>query len=149
LEKQKIRKYVLDSSVVVKWFVDEQDSDKARLLKDGYVAGEVELSAPSLLKYEVINALRWHPTARPDERTLAVTLTALDDFQFLIDPPKEAWIRAIHMSYSFQISPYDGIYLGLARALRSHVVTADKQLIQEVPLSERRDILSLSTMEFD
>jgi predicted nucleic acid-binding protein len=149
LERQKIRKYVLDSSIVVKWFVDEQGSDKARLLKDKFVAGAVEVSAPSLLKYEVINALRWHPIAHPDENTLIAVLTALEDYQFLIDPPRGAWIRAIHLSYLSQISVYDGVYLGLAHALQSQVVTADEQLIQAVPSSEKNDIISLSTLALD
>jgi predicted nucleic acid-binding protein len=149
LERQKIRKYVLDSSIVVKWFVDEQGSEKARLLKDRFVAGAVDVVAPSLLKYEVINALRWHPIAHVDEHTLNAAMTALDDYQFLMDPPLEAWSRAIHLSYVSSISAYDGIYLGLAHTLQSQLVTADERLIEAVPSSEKPSIVSLSALAIE
>ena len=146
MENEKRRNYVLDSSIAVKWFVDEEDSNKARLLKDRFVAGELEIAAPNLLKYEVANALRWHPIAHIDGRSLARALITIDDYQFLVDPPEEAWNRAIELSYLSRISPYDGIYLGLAHTLSSRLLTADQNLIAAVPSSERAIIASLARL---
>jgi len=49
---------VLDASVVLKWFVNEEDSDKAVRLRKQYYLGEREIVVPDLLLFEVSNALR-------------------------------------------------------------------------------------------
>jgi predicted nucleic acid-binding protein len=149
LEREEIRKYVLDSSVAVKWFVDEKGSDKARALKDHFVNGSVELVAPDLLKYEVANALRWHPTVPMDQLRVSRAISAIAHYQFLIDPPKDAWIRAAELSYSSGVSLYDSIYLGLALALKSKLITADEKLIEAFPPPERENTLSLAKVALE
>ena len=42
------RQIVVDASVVVKWFVEEEYGREARLLRDAYVNGLIDLIAPSL-----------------------------------------------------------------------------------------------------
>ena len=56
-----MERIVVDASVVVKWFVPEKDTGKALKLRDLYIRGDVELLSPTLLYYEVSNALRHHP----------------------------------------------------------------------------------------
>jgi len=58
---------VLDASVVLKWFVDEYDSDKAAQLKEEYYSGEREIIVPDLLLFEVANALRYNPAFEIEE----------------------------------------------------------------------------------
>lgn len=53
--------YVLDASVVIKWFSEEEYTDKAVKLRDDFFKGENELVVPDLLLYEVSNALRYNP----------------------------------------------------------------------------------------
>jgi len=40
------REIVVDASVVVKWFVEEEGSEEALKLRDGYIDGEVEIAVP-------------------------------------------------------------------------------------------------------
>ncbi len=148
MERKKIRKYVLDSSVAVKWFVDEEDSDKARTLKDKFVEGTIDITAPHLLKYEVANALRWHAKAQVDRRTLRAALSAIDGYQFLIIPTTEAWAKAVDLSYTSEISPYDAIYLGVAHVLRCQLVSSDKRLMEALPSSESNTIMLLANLNF-
>ncbi len=54
-------KVVLDASVVVKWYNEEDYSEKALLIRDDYTSGKVDLVEPYLLIYEVGNALRYNP----------------------------------------------------------------------------------------
>jgi len=49
---------VADASVMVKWFVDEIYSENARKLRDEYINGTLEIIAPELMPYEVLNALK-------------------------------------------------------------------------------------------
>ncbi len=146
MERSPVRKYILDASVAVKWFVDEQHSDHARRLKDKFIHGDIEIVAPDLLKYEVASALRWHPIALVDRQSLTRALSDIEGCQFLVDPPRQAWSKAIELSYASHISPYDGIYMGLAHVLKSPLVTADERLIHALPKSEAIEIVSLAQL---
>jgi len=53
------RKIVVDASVVAKWFLEEEYSGKALQLRDDYARGLLTVAAPSLLEYEVLNALKY------------------------------------------------------------------------------------------
>jgi len=46
------RRFVVDTSVAIKWIVDEEDSDKAELFQ------AAEMVAPALIRIEVGNVLR-------------------------------------------------------------------------------------------
>ena len=50
---------VADASVIVKWFIEEQGSDKALILRDRHISGVMTISIPVLALYEVLNALKW------------------------------------------------------------------------------------------
>ena len=50
-------KYVLDSSVAVRWVLAEPHSDKAIRLRDDYRAGQHQLIAPDWFILEVMNVL--------------------------------------------------------------------------------------------
>ena len=51
---------VLDASVVVKLFVDEEYTDLSLQLLEDYLNGKVTLYSVQLMPYEVINALRYN-----------------------------------------------------------------------------------------
>jgi predicted nucleic acid-binding protein len=53
---------ILDASVILKWFVDEESSDQALRIRDEFCRGEREIVVPDLLLLEVANALRYNPT---------------------------------------------------------------------------------------
>ena len=44
-----VARYVVDASVIVKWFIDEEYSDKALLLERNYVEGSVDIVVPELV----------------------------------------------------------------------------------------------------
>ena len=50
-------KYVIDSSVGLKWVIPETDSDKALRLLTGFTSAIDELLAPNLFPTEIANAL--------------------------------------------------------------------------------------------
>lgn len=69
---------VVDASVVVKWFVEEEYSRESKLLRDAYAAGLVDLSAPTILPYEVVNALKYSGAFNEEElKEVAKILTDL------------------------------------------------------------------------
>jgi predicted nucleic acid-binding protein len=51
---------VLDTSVILKWFRQEEIlADQALRLRQAYLAGQVTISVPTLLAYELANVLRY------------------------------------------------------------------------------------------
>src|SRR2546428_11617331 len=71
------RELVFDSSVAVKWFSEEEDTDKALLLKEKHVQGSARLRASDLLYYEVTNALHFKP-AYDEPRLVAADESLFD-----------------------------------------------------------------------
>lgn len=50
---------VLDASVILKWYKEEENSDKTLEIRDKCIRGEIQISAPHLVLYEMANALRY------------------------------------------------------------------------------------------
>ena len=53
---ERYKALVLDTSVIMKWYKEEEDSDKALEIRDKCIRGEIQLSAPDLVLYEMVNA---------------------------------------------------------------------------------------------
>jgi len=80
--------YVLDASVVIKWFSEEEYTDKAVKLREDFFRGELELAVPDLLLYEVSNALRYNPDF--DENDVVEAVDSLFDIEISIIVPTPA-----------------------------------------------------------
>lgn len=118
---------VVDASVVVKWFIDEQDSAPARVLMQDFAARDVELHSPAILPFEVLNALRFHPGCT--EEFLLSVQTALERFALREHPFRGEYCRrALHIASRDELAVYDAAYLALARELGAKLVTADDAL---------------------
>ena len=44
--------FVLDSSVIIKWFSEEDETDLALSLREGFLKGDVDIIVPDLQLYE-------------------------------------------------------------------------------------------------
>ena len=122
---------ILDASVAVKWFTMEPLRDKALIIRNKYVNGELDLEAPSLLYYEVANALRYNPRFGIEEVRSAVR--ALEDLAITIyDFKGELASRAVELAYRFGITVYDAAYVALAAIRNATLYTADKEVVVKV-----------------
>lgn len=131
----------------VKWFVNEKGSDAARRIKDSYVSGKIEIIAPNLIYYEVLNALRFHPVARFTPKELSSILTSLKNLQFTIDPTDDMWFKSFNLSLQEGISIYDSVYAGLA-SNQDAFVTADDRLVDLLSKSIN-NIVALDKLKSD
>jgi predicted nucleic acid-binding protein len=116
--------------VILKWyFADEEDSDMALSLLDKFVSGELDLLAPSLLEYEVINGLAIaKKRGRIQKKDL---LTAVEGFVGLeIEQRNIAslYMKSLLFCENLKISVYDSCYLALADEANIPFVTADRNL---------------------
>jgi len=129
LEKPKV---VADASIIVKWFLEEEFSESARLLRDSFLTGKLAISVPSLLFYEALNALRYSGVYKEDELTLVGR--ALTKYGFDVWEPRGKLIEKMAaLSLKRDVSVYDAAYLALAQQLGSTFYTADHELVQRFP----------------
>ena len=141
---------VVDASVVVKWFVEEEFHDQAA----GLIESRHDLHAPDLLAIEVVNvawkkALRheiddvdayeiaravtgsivtFHPAIRLVHDIAKTVTGGIPTF----DPATRLSERALQIALSLRHPIYDCLYLALAEALGSVVVTADQSLVRKL-----------------
>ena len=124
-------KYVLDSSVAVKWVIAESESGRAIRLRDEYRNGVHELLAPDLFPPEIANALA---SAERQKRIrtgeAAVFLNDVLSATPALYPSSALLLRAMEIAIATRHAVYDCVYLTLAEAEACELVTADDKLVK-------------------
>lgn len=116
---------VIDSSVVVKWFSKEADSQKALDLLNRFQASEHTLCVSDLLFIEVTNALRYKPTLN---NSLVEIISILYDLNLESYPSTKQLLQsASEMASEADVSIYDAIPVALAEQLDTYCITSDKK----------------------
>jgi len=124
---------VPDTAVVVKVFLEEEDSPHAHALFRGAAGGTLRLAAPDFMAVEFGNVL-WKHTRR-SLLTSAEARRAIGRFPF----DHIAWLPArVHLPRAFEfasrydIAVYDAAFLAAADMLDGEFVTADRVLHHKV-----------------
>lgn len=116
---------VIDASVAVKWFVEEERCDLAR---DVFREGS-ELTAPDLLLVEVANAMR--NKVRAGQMTLTQARDALGKLPSLFDlfiGPRDTLVEAFELAQTLNHPVADCVYLACARIMDAVLLTDDETL---------------------
>jgi predicted nucleic acid-binding protein len=120
---------VIDASVALKWFLDEEGSAQAAALP---TRGDT-LIAPDLIVPEVCNAA-WKIVRRglmhPEQQAAAVT--RLPEILDVLVPTAPLAPRAAALSLLLDHPAYDCFYLALAEQRGATLITADRRLIQRL-----------------
>jgi predicted nucleic acid-binding protein len=129
---EKKEEFVVDSSVVAKWFLIEDGSDLAIIIRDRFATRKIKLVVPTLLFYEVMNAIRFAGVL--DDEGLALVARSLSMYQFEVWRPlgKLLELSAL-LSSRKDVTIYDACYVALAQRKRSKVITEDKELLDKFP----------------
>lgn len=123
---------VVDASVVVKWFIPENDSDKATaLLRSGK-----KLVAPEIIRIEVAAAFtRLYRTGHLDKPTVATQLEkwrrAIAKQTVSLEPTRDDFDVAADLSIQLQHQLQDCLYVAAADRLGVPLVTADAKLLKK------------------
>jgi len=126
-----MERVVSDASVVVKWFIQEEYSDKALKLRDMHVNGEVYLAAPELLPFEVLNALKYSGLFSLEELKMAAISLSSYGIE-LYSLRGELAQKTVEIAVKENITVYDAAYIALAQELNTIFYTADEKLIKKM-----------------
>lgn len=124
-------RYVIDSSVMVKWVLPEPDSDKALRLRDDLRNATHQLLSPDIFTVEASHALtraeRQGRIAVGQARTLLLDILTTPPVAFPFQP---FLLRAIDISSAVRVGVYDCIYVALAEQEKCQLVTADATMVR-------------------
>jgi len=128
---------VLDTSVVLKWFrQDETGAEEALALREAYLDGALSIAVPDLLLYELGNVLRYKPDLDSDAVGAAVeSVLAMGLSWHAVT--QERLIRAVEIAFAHDVTVYDAAFVALAEELRADFVTVDERLVRQVPGIDR------------
>jgi predicted nucleic acid-binding protein len=125
--------YVVDASVVVKWFLPESDTAAADSLLETFLNNEADLIVPDVLLLEVASSL-WKRVVFPKELSAnEATLVYCD----LLTMPLSLIASETLAEPAFQLAMkhkhpvYDALYCTLALDRHCDFVTADQTLVNK------------------
>lgn len=121
---------VIDSSVVLKWFEDEQDGDLARDLYVRLKKGEADFASSSFLLVECANVLLGAKRLSKDLVWEAVEKIAQSGIEFVDLEMGLVSERLVRVASMYGLSVYDSIYVDLAMRHGVKLLTADKKLLE-------------------
>ncbi len=136
-------RWVVDASVVLKWYVPEADSQSA--VKWLYAAGEgkAKLVAPDLIRVEMADVL-WRKY-RSKELSLAevraIVRAIAENLPVQVVENQVLVPGALEIAAACNITVYDGLYLALAVATEAKLVTADMKLFDSVQGTAYQDVV--------
>jgi len=116
---------VIDASVAVKWFIEEDRSAAAQRMLDA----DADLIAPASILYEIFHAL-WEATRTrrlPSNRLPELAEVVPTPFAALT-PLEHLYAAAAAMAQSHPLAIYDCAYVALAQREHAELVTADERM---------------------
>ena len=123
-------KFILDASVAAKWFNNEDLTDKAIEVRDGFVQNKIRLLAPAQLLYEVGNSI-W----KNKELTVQDAINAMQDMIDmeieLIPLSNELASNAMKFARDFSITFYDATYVALVDHFNAILISADGKILSK------------------
>ena len=137
-----IDRVVVDSSVMIKWYVAEDDTDKATSLLLDYREGKLTMLAPNFIHIEMAN-IAW-------KKHTFKGLSA-NDAQAIIDDISTLGLEetnmfdllteAYRLAVAHKCSVYDGFYVALSEREQCPLVTSDEKLVKALSAFSLRPIL--------
>ncbi len=129
-----MKELVIDASVILKWYLpDEEFAQKALNILYRHVSGEIALYAPTILPYEILNALIVaERMGRVNEEVTKNAFNAFLDLEINFLNPFLDYQDIISLARTFDRSVYDASYLAVANERGIDFVTGDKRLFNAV-----------------
>jgi predicted nucleic acid-binding protein len=130
---------VVDTSTVVKWYIPEQDHERARTLRDDFLDGKHDLYAPALMPFEALNALSY--SGHYDGERLVEAANSLGKYGVELVPFRACGPVA-EITTAVDVTAYDAAYVALAVDREATAYTADATLLADLEGTEYGDAVT-------
>ena len=121
--------WVVDASVIIKWYVPEGDYEAARAMR----TAETALAAPDLLFSETANIL-WK-LVRRGEMTASRAIEIIEEIAaapFIAISNQSLAQDALNLAIATGLTAYDASYVALALRIDKILITADEKLVRKL-----------------
>ena len=113
---------VLDTSVVVAWYLPEVFSESARSWQTRLLEGRIRLLVPSLHYWEFCNVLRTYVSRAELEASLATEI-----YDLHLEAPLEVVEKAVlEAALKYRATAYDAVFISLSEDLDLPLLTAER-----------------------
>ncbi len=122
---------IVDSNIIVKWFIPEKYSQEAILLRDDYLYGRIRVIAPIYALLEYANTLRKYVARKilaKDHAVEAYNLLVEVGIEYEDITPGDTR-KALLYSLTNNTTVYDAYYVILAKKYNTVMYTADEKLL--------------------
>ncbi len=126
-----MNRFVLDTSVIVKWFSTSGEADTANALwlRRALFENKCRVTIPDLVLYELGNALRFNP--RFTTQDIDAAIHSLFDMKLTIRAAEQdILVHAVSLAFQYAVTVYDAYFLALADKSESMLITADYKFYQ-------------------
>lgn len=120
--------YVIDTSVIIKWFnqEDEVNIAIAHQIYADMVEDKIMLVAPSLLAIEVMNALK-----KGKDMPLSMIHKTIENLYALPliiqEPTQGVLLQAAETMETYQLAAYDALFVATAKELECQLISDDQK----------------------
>ncbi|MBE0448904.1 MAG: type II toxin-antitoxin system VapC family toxin [Actinobacteria bacterium] len=122
---------LLDTSVVVKWYIEEENSVEALTIRDSFLDDRLEIFFPDLGLYELANALRYSGLFSEEEIQLYLQ-SAIDIGMQIVPIDPSVLKAAISLSLARNLAVYDSYFAALADSIGAIYITADEKALKKL-----------------
>jgi len=125
-------RFVIDASVILKWFTQDKESDleKSMKIREDYRKRKIDLLAPELLIFETTNVLRYKESL--NDELILKAIASIYAMDILMPVNLQIMEKALKLARKYGITVYDSAYLSLAQFSGCYLITGDKKLFQKV-----------------
>jgi predicted nucleic acid-binding protein len=123
---------VLDTNVIAKWFFEEEGSPRAEKFLQELEEGQTRIVVPASLHYELANVFWVRRREGLSEQGASDAWAEFVRLPIELRGEPGLIAEAIGFSFQQQVSPYDAVFVVLARELGCELITADIPLYSRV-----------------
>lgn len=121
-----MEKVVLDTSIVVKWYVEEEKSEKARQILSEYQKNKLAVVVPEIITLELANALYFGADFKSE--ILSETLSSFYALNIPHIPiTMDLLLPSTDLMEKYNIAIYDALFIALSEKEKATLITADKK----------------------
>jgi len=129
---------VVDSNVLIKWYIPEKYSEQAVLMRNDYLYGRIRVISPTYALLEFANTLRKYVIRKliTHKDVLTALNLLLETRVEYISIFSDYMSKVLKYSMNNNVTVYDAYYIVLAKENNAYMYTADEKLLDKVKNKE-------------